>query len=69
MPFILPPNYTEMTGNTLHSKPCAFRARCPPGFVRRTVGPLIIESLWAKIGVSTGVLVVLDDPLVVQPEI
>ena len=31
-----------------------------------TVGPLIIESFWAKKPVSTGALEALDDPLVVQ---
>ena len=31
-----------------------------------TVGPLIIESFWAKKRVSTGALEALDDPLVVQ---
>ena len=34
-----------------------------------TVGPLIIESLWAKKRVSTGALEALDDPLVVQMKI
>ena len=33
------------------------------------VGPLIIESLWAKKRVSTGAHGALDDPLVVQTEI
>ena len=31
-----------------------------------TVGPLIIESPWAKHGVSTKALEVLNDPLVVR---
>ena len=35
----------------------------------RTVGPLIIESLWARKWVSTGALEALDDPLVVQMKI
>ena len=34
-----------------------------------TVGPLIIESLWAKKRVSTGALGALDDSLVVQTKI
>ena len=34
-----------------------------------TVGPVIIESLWAKKQVSTGALVALDDLLVVQTKI
>ena len=34
-----------------------------------TVGPLIIESLWAKKRVSTGALGALDNPLVVQTKI
>ena len=34
-----------------------------------TVGPLIIESLWAKKRVSTGALEALDGPLVVQMNI
>ena len=35
-------------------------------YILYTVGPLIIESLWAKNGVSTGALEALDNPLVVQ---
>ena len=34
-----------------------------------TVGPLIIESLWAKKRVSTGALKARDDPVVVQTKI
>ena len=34
-----------------------------------TVGPLIIESHWAKKWVSTGALEALDDPFVVQIKI
>ena len=34
-----------------------------------TVGPLIIESLWAKKWVSTGALEALDDTIVVQMKI
>ena len=34
-----------------------------------TVGPLIIESLWAKKRVSTGALGPLDDPFVVQTKV
>ena len=41
--------------------------RCPgESFNTYTVGPLIIESFWAKKRVSTGALEALDDPLVVQ---
>ena len=38
----------------------------PENMLLDTVGPLIIESLWAKKRVSTGALRALDDPLVVQ---
>ena len=37
--------------------------------ILHTVGPLTIESLWAKKRVSTGALRALDDPLVVQTKI
>ena len=41
----------------------------PPVVQTNTVGPLIIESPWAKKIVSTGALETLDDPLVVQMKI
>ena len=37
--------------------------------ILNAVGPLIIESLWAKKRVSTGALRALDDPVVVQTKI
>ena len=40
-----------------------------PALEATTVGPLIIESFWAKKRVSTGALGALDDPLVVQTKI
>ena len=50
---------------------------CTPGpvrdsqffFLTDTVGPLVIESLWTKNGVSTGALWAVNDPLVVQTQI
>ena len=52
------------------SQPCQGRIQCfATPLVQYTVGPLVIESLWAKKIVSTGALGALDDPLVVQTKI